>query len=158
MESSLPAEMESAHRQGQDSECLIDNGEDLSQTRVKEQYRNLKGRVEEYRAIMLEKIASGSPEVEVEKAQPDRVVCPGVVIRGKSKRHILNLSRDGRRRIITLDEKGRLEADLGTARLEFSEGAEGAFLSVYGSFESEFFHECKSGYITVSTKAQKEIA
>ena len=158
MESCLPAEMNSSGGKGQDSECLIDNGEDLSQTRVKEEYHSLKNRVEEYRATMLEKIASGSPEVRMEQAQPDRVVCPGVVIRGKSKRHILNLSRDGRRRIFTLDENGRLEADLGSTRLEFSENAGGAFLSVHGAFESEFFHECESGYVTVSRKAQREIA
>ena len=158
IESSLPSGPAQKRRFFQDGDGLIDNTEDFAQQQTREEFVRLRARIEEYRTVVLEAIAEASPLVTVLPAQADRVVCPGVVIRGKCERQVLNLSKDGRRKVLSLNEQGRLEADLGTSRIEFSQAGEEVFLSVHGTFESRFFHQCASGYVTVSVKSQKEIA
>ena len=157
IESSLPAGPVQKSRFFQ-GEGIIDNSEDFAQQQTREEFLRLRARVEEYRNLILEAVADASPSVTVLPAQADRVVCPGVVIRGKSKRQILNLCKDGRRKRLSLDEQGRMEADLGLTRLEYSQVGEETFLSVHSTFESRCYHQCGSGYVSVTVKSQKEIA
>lgn len=137
---------------------VIDNGGDTVQEKILGEFLDTKAKIEEFKAQAEQHIAEASDRVKVEAAQSDRVVGPGIVIKGRPARRVVNCSEGGTRRMFSLDENGRFQADLGHTMVEFAETRGEVYISIHSSVESRSFHQSSSGYITLVRKSQKEIA
>jgi hypothetical protein len=148
----------SSFRRGSAPSCLVDNDGDTLQTKTRQDYSRLKTQIDEYLTLARESVAKPDDRVQTLPAQPHRLVGPGIVIEGRPERYVVNLSQDGQRRVLTLDQTGRLQVDLGPTQLDFAENKDGVFISLHQSLESLFFHREPSGYVTVSRKSRADIA
>lgn len=135
---------------------LIENGEELSQVDILQEFLGLKAQLEEQKALVYSAETEGT--LKIERAQPDRVVGPGIVIKGRLGRKVLNLGSGSRRTVLSLDEQGRFVADLGSMKMELLENGNGTYITLHQPRESMFYHLGASGDVSFDRKSKHEIA